>query len=39
MLEGIIRESIGKIRGNITDSIPLEIPKELKDELSKLNYY
>jgi len=32
-----IRESIGKIRGNITDSIPLEILKELKDELSKLN--
>lgn len=32
-----IRESIGKIRGNITDSIPVEVLKELKDELSKLN--
>jgi len=32
-----IRESIGKIRGNITNSIPVEVLKELKDELSKLN--
>ena len=32
-----IRESIGKIRGNITDSIPIGVLKELKDDLSKLN--
>ena len=32
-----IRESIGKIRSNITDSIPVEVLKELKDDLSKLN--
>ena len=32
-----LRESIGKIKGNITDSIPLEVLRELKDELSKLN--
>jgi len=32
-----IRESIGKIRGNITNSIPVDVLKELKDELSKLN--
>ena len=32
-----IRESVGKIRGNITNTIPIEVLKELKDELSKLN--
>ena len=32
-----LRESIGKIKGNITDSIPLEVLRELKDELLKLN--